>query len=59
MLHQKFDGSLMTQNTNSYAGSVSNYELNAVYEAQHWRLEEDGSFPGYPEQEYVEYNMKG
>jgi hypothetical protein len=58
MLHQKFDGSLMTQNANSYVGSVSNYELNAVYKAQNWRLEEHSSFPDYPEQEYVECNMK-
>lgn len=58
MLCQKFDGSLMTQNANFYAGSVSKDELNAVYKAQHWELEEESSFPDYPEQEYVECNMK-
>jgi hypothetical protein len=59
MLYQKFDGSLMTQNANSYAGWVSNYETNAVYKGQYWELEEDSSFPDYPEQEHVvECNMK-
>ncbi len=59
MLYQKFDGSLMTQNVNPYAGSVSNYEINAVYKAPHWKLkEENSSFPDYPEQECVECNTK-
>ena len=43
----------MTQNTNSYAGSMSNYEITAVSKAQHWKLEEDNSFPDYPEQEHI------
>jgi hypothetical protein len=56
--HSTFDGSLMTQNVSPYAGSVSDCEINAVYKAQHWKLEEDSSFPDYPEQEYVECNTK-
>ena len=46
----------MTQNAKSYAGSVSNYETNAIYKAQHWKLEEDSSFLDYPGQEHVECN---
>jgi hypothetical protein len=56
MLYQKFGGSLMTQNANSYAESASNHEVNALYKVQHWKLEED--LPDYAEQEYVECNMK-
>ena len=56
--HSTFDGSLMTRNVNPYAGSVSDCEINAVYKAQHWKLEENNSFPDYPEQEYVECNTK-
>jgi hypothetical protein len=56
--HSTFDGSLMTQNVSPYAGSVSDCEIKAVYKAQHWKLEEDNSFPDYPEQEYVECNTK-
>jgi hypothetical protein len=56
MLYQKFGGSLMTQNANSYAESASNHEVNALYKVQRWKLEED--LPDYAEQEYVECNMK-
>jgi hypothetical protein len=52
-LVRNIDGSLMTQNANSHAGSVSNYELNAVYKAQNWKLEADSSFPDYPEQDML------
>lgn len=48
----------MTRNVNPYVGSVSDCEINAVYKAQHWKLEEDSSFPDYPEQEYVECSTK-
>ena len=53
--HSSFDSSLMTRNVNSYTGTISDCEVNAVYEAQQWKLEEeeDVSFPVYPEQEYV------
>ncbi len=54
--HSSFDGSLMTRNVNSYTGSISDCEVNAVYKAQQWKLEEDVSFPAYPEQEYVKCN---
>jgi hypothetical protein len=56
LAHSTFDGSLMTRNVNPYVGSVSDCEINAVYKAQHWKLEEDSSFPDYPQQEYVECN---
>src|SRR5919108_3886309 len=56
--HSTFDVSLMTRNVNPYAESVSDCEINAVYKAQHWKLEENSSFPDYPEQEYVECNTK-
>jgi len=56
MLYQKFGGSLMTQNANSYAGSASNHEVNALYKVQHWKLEED--LPNHQEQECVECNTK-
>ena len=55
--HSTFDGSLMTRKVDSDTGSVSDCEINAVYKAQHWKLEEDSNFPDYPEQEYVECNM--
>ena len=58
LAHSTFDGSLMTRNVNPYVGSVSDCEINAVYKAQHWKLEEDSSFPDYPEQEYVECNTE-
>ena len=57
MLCQKFGGSLMTQNANSYAGSASNHEVNALYKVQHWKLEEE-DLPDYQEQECVEWNTK-
>jgi hypothetical protein len=56
MFYQKFGGSLMTQNANSYTGSASNHEVNALYKVQHWKLEED--LPDYQEQECVEWNTK-
>lgn len=43
--HATFDGSLMTENVNPYAGSVSDCEINAVHEANQWKLEEDSNFP--------------
>jgi hypothetical protein len=55
--HSTFDGSLMTRNVDPYTGSISDCEINAVYKAQHWKLEEDRSFPNYPQQEYVECNV--
>jgi hypothetical protein len=55
--HATFDGSLMTHNVNPYAGSVSDCEINAVYEAQRWKLEEDSNLPDYPKQEYVKCDM--
>ncbi|HEX5892736.1 MAG TPA: matrixin family metalloprotease [Nitrososphaeraceae archaeon] len=58
LAHSTFDGSLMTRNVNPYVGSVSDCEINAVYKAQHWKLEENSSFPDYPEQEYVECSTK-
>lgn len=54
--HSTFEGSLMTRNVDPYTGSISDCEVNAVYEAQHWKLEVDRSFPDYPEHEYVECN---
>src|SRR5919106_2198467 len=55
--HSSFDGSLMTRNVNSYTGTISDCEVNAVYKAQQWKLEGEGvSFPAYPEQEYVKCN---
>ena len=55
--HSSFDGSLMTRNVNSYTGTISDWEVNAVYKAQQWKLEGEGvSFPAYPEQEYVKCN---
>lgn len=56
MLYEKFVGSLLTQNANSYAGSASNHEVNALYKVQHWKLEQD--LPDYPGQEHVECNTK-
>jgi len=55
--HATFDGSLMTQNVNPYAGSVSDCEINAVYGAQRWKLEEDSNIPDYPKQEYVKCEL--
>jgi hypothetical protein len=54
--HSSFDGSLMTRNVNYYTGTISDCEVNAVYNAQQWKLEEDVSFPDYPEQQYVKCN---
>lgn len=60
--HATFAGSLMTERVNPQAGSISDCEIEAVYEANHWKLKQDAGYDDndhsmhYPNREYVECN---
>ena len=60
--HATFDGSLMTERVNPQAGSISDCEIEAVYEANHWELKQGDRYDNndhsidYPNREYVECN---
>lgn len=55
--HTNFDGSLMATRVDSSSGDISDCEIEAVYEANHWKLkeEEDTNFDIYnPTSNYLE-----
>jgi len=53
LAHANFQGNLMTEKINDGASDISECEINAVQEADRWKLLDNQNNPRTPDHNYV------